>query len=162
MLGGVDVDVRGRQQACHVVAHAREHQPSVQPARARQQLELGVQLAFADDQEPCPRLGRADADGGLDEQLVAFAGMQRADGRDNQRVGREAELASNGVPIVSLGLRLEGVHVQPDEVEVDQRLLGRADPLQVAANLGRDDQDLLGAERQEPVAQPGRYGQLAG
>jgi hypothetical protein len=105
--------------------------------------------------------GRADRRRGLDEQLVALARVQRADGRDQQRLGREAELAPNGLPVVGLGLRPEGIHIQADEVEVDQRLLGRADPLQVAADLGRDDQDLLGAERQEPVAQPGGDRQLA-
>src|SRR5713226_3741182 len=53
---------------------------------------------------------------------MALAWVQRADGRDDQRVGREAELAPHRQIVV--WRRLKCIDVQADEIEVDQRLVG--------------------------------------
>ena len=61
-----------------------------------------------------------DNAGSLDEQLVALARVQRADGRDDQRVCGKTELAPHRLMVV--GRRLERFDVQSNEVEVDQCL----------------------------------------
>ena len=57
--------------------------------------QLGAQLAFADDQKARPRLCLDDVNRRLDKQVMAFAWVQRADGRDEQCLGRKAKLAAH-------------------------------------------------------------------